>query len=196
MKPGLWPGVVLGLVLVAGSAQAAPAVSLQAAAERFLTWHQSAGVRGAPDAQALRALQPLVTPALHCVLQQADGLRSAIAQARPDEKPPFVGGDLFSSLWEGPSSFRIASVQVQRTSARVLVRFTHTPGAGQAPVVWQDALHLQRSAAGWRVADVEYLGQWDFALKGRLRAALVTELGERDPAAPAVPTAVKACLRL
>jgi hypothetical protein len=184
------------VALWAGAVQATQPVSLQLTAERFLKWHQSAAARGAPDAQALKALQPVLTPALHCLLQQADVLRSAIAKARPDEKPPFVEGDMFSSLWEGPSAFRIASVESQRHTARVLVRFVHAPGAGQAPVVWQDALHLQRTASGWRVADVEYLGKWDFAQKGRLRAGLVAALGERDPAAPAVPAAVKTCLHL
>ncbi len=188
--------LLCGLTVWAGAAPAAQPPSLQEAAERFLQWHQSAAVRGAPDPQALLALRPMLTPALHCVLQQADGLRRAVAQARPDEKPPFVGGDLFSSLWEGPSAFRIASVHSQRHTARVLVRFSYAPGADQAPVVWQDALHLQRTASGWRVADVEYLGQWDFAQKGRLRGGLVAALGERDLAAPAVPAAVKACLRL
>ena len=76
------------------------------------------------------------------------------------------------------------------------MRFVHAPGGDQAPAVWQDALHLQRIPSGWRVADVEYLGTWDFAPKGRLRAGLVAALGERDPAAPAVPAAVKACLQL
>ena len=175
---------------------AAPPPTLQQAAERFLAWHQSAGVRGAPDAQALKALQPLITPALHCLLQQADALRSATAQARPDDKPPFVGGDMFSSLWEGPTQHRIESVQPARHSAKVRVRFTHAPSADQAPVVWRDALHLQRTASGWRVADVEYLGHWDFAQKGRLRAGLVHTLSEPDPAAPAMPAAVKACLQL
>lgn len=183
-------------VVWAAPAMAAQPLSLQQAAERFLTWHHSAAVRGAPDAQALKALQPVLTPALHCLLQQADVLRSAVAKARPEDKPPFVEGDMFSSLWEGPSAFRLASVDSQRHTARVQVRFVHAPGGDQAPVVWQDALHLQRTDSGWRVADVEYLGKWDFAPKGRLRAGLVAALGERDPAAPAVPAAVKACLQL
>jgi hypothetical protein len=182
--------------LSAQAQPAAPAATLQQAAERFLDWRATAAVRGAPDAQALPSLQPMLTPTLHCLLQLADGFRSTLAAAHPQDKPPFVGGDLFGSLWEGPSRYRIESVQPQRHTARVVVRLTHEPGGDTKPTVWRDVLHLQRTPLGWRVADVEYQGNWDFANKGRLRAGLVETMSLPNPAAPAVPAAVKACLRL
>ena len=172
------------------------AASPQQAADAFLDWHRHSPVRGAPDAQALAQLEPLLTPALHCLLTVASGYRGAMARAYPQDKPPLAEGDLFSSLFEGPTRHQVLSVAVRRDSARVLVRFIHAPGAGQAPVVWRDALHLRRGAQGWRVADVEYLGQWDFAAKGRLRAGLVATLSVPDAAAPAVPQAARSCLRL
>jgi hypothetical protein len=183
-------------VLLLGAQLPAQAGSLQSAAEQFMDWRLASGVRGAPDAAALRQLQPLLTPALHCLLQVADGHRSAMATAYPQDKPPFVGGDLFGSLFEGPSRYRIESVQPTRFTARVVVRLTYEPGADTKPAVWRDVLHLQRTPQGWRVSDVEYQGHWDFASRGRLRAGLVETLGVQDAASPAAPLAAKTCLRL
>ena len=53
------------------------------------------------------------------------------AKAHPDEKPPFVDGCLFASLFEGPKSFEVGTALAEGTASKVKVHFAAGEGAGQ-----------------------------------------------------------------
>ena len=91
------------------------------AVRAFYAERQRLGVAGAPNAEQLAALAPLVSDTLRALLDAARRLRDAESARAPEEKPPFVEGDLFSSLFEGPTAF---AVDTSALGPRVPVRLT------------------------------------------------------------------------
>ena len=143
---------------------------------------------GAPtDAQRL-ILAPLLSAELTGLLQRADAARTAARAAAPTEKPPFTDGDLFSSLFEGPTAFTVGKA-VSAAAApggrlgdlQVPVDLVHTidPAAGGGePATWTDTVLLREENGRFVVADIAFGGGWDFANKGTMIAALRAGLGE------------------
>jgi hypothetical protein len=125
-------------------------------------------VDGAPSAEQLAALAPLVSDTLRALLDSARRLRDAEAARAPDEKPPFVEGDLFSSLFEGPTAF---TVDTAALGPRVPVHLTRADDSGRSE--WTDRVVVREERGRWVVDDVEYGGTWQFANKGTLRASLL-----------------------
>jgi hypothetical protein len=187
-----------GLLTACGSkpaaeAAAAPPAALPAAAPELVVADLYAALAtarpsGAPtDAQRL-TLAPLLTAELTGLLQRADAARSAARVAAPGEKPPFTDGDLFSSLFEGPTAFAVGKA-VSAAAApggrlgdlQVPVDLVHTidPAAGGGePTTWTDTVLLREENGRFVVADIAFGGGWDFANKGTMVAALRAGLGE------------------
>jgi hypothetical protein len=153
----------------------------------------SAPVFGAPTDADLQRLAPYLSADLMEGLRRARALRDAAATAYPGEKPPFADGSLFTSLFEGPTSFVVARDSLLRDPKGVVpddyadhlvtVRFTHASPSDTAR--WEDRVLVTRSGNRWVVADIRYGGTWDFAAQGSLMGILRTAL---EPAAPTGPT--------
>lgn len=144
----------------------------------------ASGLRGAPTAEQLAPLERWIDPSLRDLLREARRVHDEARAAAPTEKPPFNDGDLFTSLFEGPSAFQIVSVEAaaQDGSRRVTVAFTY----GELPNVtrWEDHVIVRPGDGGFRVVDVEYGGKWDFANRGSLVQSLRAGLGPAGAAAP------------
>ena len=141
---------------------------------------------GAPTDAQRAVLAPLLSAELTGLLQRADAARSAARAAAPSEKPPFTDGDLFSSLFEGPTGFAVgapvsgADVSGGRLGdVRVPVTLTHAadPAGGKA-TTWTDTVLLREENGRFVVADIAFGGDWDFANKGSMISALRAGLGE------------------
>ena len=143
---------------------------------------------GAPTDAQRRILAPLLSAELTGLLQRADAARTAARAAAPTEKPPFTDGDLFSSLFEGPTAFTVGKA-VSAAAApggrlgdlQVPVDLVHTidPAAGGGePATWTDTVLLREENGRFVVADIAFGGGWDFANKGTMIAALRAGLGE------------------
>jgi hypothetical protein len=126
---------------------------------------------GAPHREQLEAWRPHLTRALADALALAADERDAAAAAKPDEKPPYVEGSLFSSLFEGYTSAQPITVATEGERATVPVCFRYEGGDGQVSE-WVDNVKLLREDGAWRIDDVAYGGQWDFANTGTLRGSL------------------------
>ena len=122
------------------------------------------------------------------VRRELDAARTAARAAAPTEKPPFTDGDLFSSLFEGPTAFTVGKA-VSAAAApggrlgdlQVPVDLVHTidPAAGGGePATWTDTVLLREENGRFVVADIAFGGGWDFANKGTMIAALRAGLGE------------------
>jgi hypothetical protein len=142
---------------------------------------------GAPTEAQRAALAPLLSSELVGLLSRADTARATARAAAPTEKPPFTDGDLFSSLFEGPTAHAIgapvsgAAVPGGRLGdLRVPVTLTHVadPAAGGKSTTWTDTVLLREENGRFVVADIAFGGDWDFANKGSLVAALRAGLGE------------------
>ncbi len=170
-------------ILVVGVAAAcrpwAPSSPSETAAQ-FYTLVDGLGVRGVPDSLALDALRPYLDSSLVRLLTEARHERDNAVRRAPSEKPPFVEGDMFSSLFEGNTSFAIRTVTTRADTTFAVMAFTN---AMQPPTVkWTDTLvivarpNATPKSPQFVIADLRYGGGWDFGnrgtLAGNLRAAL------------------------
>ncbi len=141
---------------------------------RVLIEHQ---VTGATTEGQLARLSPYLSDELRDLLHAAATLRDVEAAAHPNEKPPFADGDLFSSLFEGPTSLIVlANGDDGDPRGHLAVQFTHdrsTPA-----VTWTDTLVIGQQAGRPVVADVIYGGTRDFATRGPLLETLRSALSE------------------
>lgn len=131
---------------------------------------QDSAVTGAPSPGALAAMAPFVTRELLDLLAAAAALRDAEAAANPGDKPPYVEGDLFSSLFEGPTGLTIPARRPAAPDSLLVLEFRDTR---ETPaIVWTDTVLLRREDGRLVVADIRYGATWEFANRGSLVEAL------------------------
>ena len=143
---------------------------------------------GAPTDAQRAVLAPLLSSELIGLLQRADAARAAARAAAPTEKPPFTDGDLFSSLFEGPTAHAVGKAVPAADAPggrlgdlRVPVTLTHVsdPAGGGKGTTWTDTVLLREENGRFVVADIAFGGDWDFANKGGLLSGLRAGLGEQ-----------------
>ena len=128
------------------------------------------GKHGLPDAGEMKAYRAFLCPALADAMDAARARQQAYIAAHPDDKPPLVDVDLFSSLFEGPDAVSPGPAAVEGEGARVSLSMR--AGEGDEGPRWRDDVLLQRQDGIWCIADVEYRGDWPFANKGKLSETL------------------------
>lgn len=161
------------------AASAAPTVDPAVGAAReavslFYTAVAKMRPSGAPTAEQRTELAPLLSAELIGLLERADAARTAARAAAPMEKPPFTDGDLFSSLFEGPTAFTVGEPQTGAAGEwRVPVTLTYSTGAkDEKPAEWTDTVVLREESGRFVVTDIAFGGSWDFANKGTMLEAL------------------------
>ena len=177
--------LVLGAALVAAGCQQMPArdadvaassaacagASPVEAAETFYRQVVTLNPRGLPSIEEMRTLGPLLSSGMQTSIARARVRQQAEVAAFPDDKPSFIEGSLFTSLFEGPTA--VLSAQADPAApTRVGVEMTY---AGQGSARWRDHALMRCENAQWRVDDIAFGGDWDFASTGHLRAALDAE---------------------
>jgi hypothetical protein len=171
--------LLIGLMSTEAIALSSGIGSPQETVQNFYSVYLKSHASGLPDSKKLHQLKPYLSQQLAALLLNAQEEQKRFIKNYPDEKPPWIEGDLFSSLFEGPTGFTLAVVAITNDRARIMVRFTYndpeTPGK---PFTWQDAVYLVKEHAAWVIADIEYLGGWDFAPKIRLTESLKQKAGE------------------
>ena len=141
---------LLPLLVLLAACRPAPAEPPDALVTRFYGAVIAARETGAPSAAALAAWRPMLSDTLHALLEAARALRAADEARAPDEKPAFAEGDLFSSLFEGPTSVTVASVDSADGAWRVTVLMRY---AGATPETeWTDTVQVIEER-GRRVID-------------------------------------------
>ncbi|MCY7312406.1 MAG: hypothetical protein LH491_01980 [Pseudoxanthomonas sp.] len=176
---------LLALLAIAGCQQmpvrdasdAAPVTDCSAAAtapaaEAFYRQIVELNTRGLPSMTELVTLGPLMSFGLQASIERARGRQQAMMIARPQDKPDFIEGSLFTSLFEGPTRVLAATPADAVQPALVAVSLEY---AQDETVRWQDRLLLLCEGGRWRVEDVRFGGDWDFANRGSLRQALDAE---------------------
>ena len=148
--------LALAIFVLAANVHAAD--SAREVVERFYTAYIDARPAGLPDGEDLEKLKPFLSERLHGLIVDALKYRDEMTRKHPDEKPPFVDGDHFSSLFEGPQSFRIVSVD----GDNVRVEFQYETEE------WEDVIVVKDG----RIDDVVYGGAGEFNPPGRLSERL------------------------
>lgn len=130
-------------------------------------------VSGLPDQKAWRVLKPRMTPELAGHFEEARRIQKNFQRRNPDEKPPWIEGDLFGSLFEGAQTYRVGEVTQRGNLAEAVVWQTYT-GRGET-VRWKDIYVFERTPQGWLLKDIRYGGNWPFASSGTLVEVLTSE---------------------
>ncbi|MBU6298031.1 MAG: hypothetical protein KGJ79_00880 [Alphaproteobacteria bacterium] len=166
-------------MLAAGIANAGEPTSPAQAANGFYgaysTFHPSDGI---PNEARLAKLAPFLSPALHRLLVEGDAAETKFNKANKDS-PPLIEGDLFSSLFEGATSYKVGVCNGDAKQARCAVDLIYDDKHNPA-TRWTDTIYLVLTPNGWRVDDIGYGGNWDFANKGRLSATLRQVIADAD----------------
>ncbi len=127
---------------------------------------------GVPNAAQRAKFAPLLSTGLSSLLADAAAAEEAHTKKTNNEEPPFVEGDLFSSLFEGPTSFKLGQCTVEADRAYCDVDLVYREEGGAKPTTWTDKVALVRSVKGWLVDDIAFGGTWDFGQHGMLRGTL------------------------
>lgn len=173
---------IRSILMLAGlTSTAAAHASPETAVADFYSWRIASKVSGAPSPAEQVVLRPLVTKELHCLLGAAWTLMDAAHKKFPNEKPPYVEGDLFSSSFEGPTSFKVLHVtSTGPTRAVAQVRLTYQDKHTR-PSHWRDKVYLQLEDGRWRVADVDRNAGFAFGQSGSLLRNLSANVLEPEP---------------
>jgi hypothetical protein len=120
---------------------------------------------GIPEAPARARLAPLITPRLSQALAGAANAQSRF-MAKNKGSPPLIEGDIFSSLFEGPTAWKVGVCSGDAKTARCSVALIRQD-PGQKPTNWTDTLVLSNQG-GWKVDDVVYDAGFAFGNTGTL----------------------------
>lgn len=146
-------------------------------AQQFYDFRIKQGGSGLPNSSQLAAYRPYLSTALYNALLKAQSQPKVDLAATPNEKTGngAVDGDIFSSLFDGPTSASVDSAStIPNTDARNIplrVTFTHEKDKG-ASNSWKDEVLMVREGKCWTVDDVRYMANLDFASSGTLRQVL------------------------
>lgn len=144
------------------------------AAKAFYAKVRALNFPGLPKGQDWIALLPLVTEEFATAMLGAQAEQAEAIKNAPDEKPPWIEGDLFSSVFEGVQHFIIGKARVTGDKAEVPVTCTYTEGGDT--VKWTDTLLMVRTAKGWLFDDMRFGGTGGPAPKDTLKQGFAPEV--------------------
>ncbi len=142
-----------------------------AVAKAFYAEVRRTTIHGLPDEKQMQRLSKSLTPGLIQLFHDARAEQREFIRDNPDEKPPWIEGDLFSSLFEGVEKSRMGEVQQVGEQATAKVHLSYNGGLTET-VNWTDTLVLVLTQEGWKVDDIRLEGDWAFKYGTTLRGIL------------------------
>jgi hypothetical protein len=153
----------------------------EAVVEQFYNWRFKAAFTGVPKAPEMKKAKQFLSSELVCLLNAARTYQERFAKKFPDDKPPFIEGDMFTSLFEGANRYTLEPIHVMKTAATAQLHFYHDQGETVDKKGWNDKVVLQKKNNEWRISDIQYGGQFEFGNSGSLRQNLLDELSKDSP---------------
>lgn len=150
------------LVLTVPAWAAAPDLATpEAAAQAFYKVYAGQPRTGAlPNATARMHYAPVLSARLNTLLVQAEAAQVRFSAHVKGVVPPMIGGDLFTSNFDGATKWSVERCTGDGGHARCTAALSYSPPAGLAPgtkpLQWRDTLDLVHTQAGWKVDDVVY----------------------------------------
>ena len=164
------------LLLLAAPAFAQGAGDPASAANAFYQVYQGQVRQGGgiPDATGRLRYSTVLTPRLNRQIAEAAAAQARLTAKVKNAVPPMLEGDIFSSLFEGATAWKVGACSVSGATARCPVALTHVvpPPAKEKPASWNDVLVLASTPAGWKVDDVIYDAGFAFGNTGKLSGML------------------------
>jgi hypothetical protein len=163
------------LVLLSSAPALAADDAVAAAAARFYavygTFHPSDGI---PNAGGRARYAPVLSDRLSKQLVEAAHASDHFNAKNPGS-PPMLEGDLFTSQFEGATSWTIGACSGDAKAAHCPVGLRYGQGKSK-PVTWTDTVYLVADPGGWRVDDISYGAGFAFGNTGRLSETLKSVL--------------------
>jgi hypothetical protein len=131
---------------------------------------------GIPDATARVRYAPLLSPRLTALIASATAAEARFLKQNKNA-PPLIEGDLFSSMFEGFSRYKLGSCSGDAGHGQCNVTLTNQDQAGK-PISWTDTLILINTPAGWKVDDIAYNAGFAFGNTGLLSDTLKMAIAE------------------
>ncbi len=148
-----------------------------AASEFYAVYKDQHAQGGIPDATVRLRYSPVLSPRLNKQLVDAAAAQARLTAKVRNAVPPMLEGDIFSSLFEGATAWKIGACQGDAKTAHCPVMLSFTPAPAQSlkapkPASWSDTLLLTHTPQGWKVDDVVYDAGFQFGNTGRLSEML------------------------
>lgn len=140
------------------------------AAKAFYTTVRTLNFHGLPKREDWLALLPRVTPEFANAVLGAQAEQAEFIKTNPDEKPPWIEGDFFGSVFEGPQKFTFGEAKVTGDRAEVPVICTYSEGGHTTK--WTDTLIMLKTAKGWLFDDMRFGGTGGPAPEDTLKQCL------------------------
>jgi hypothetical protein len=170
---------VLLAVLLSALCPALPAYAADdpagAVSEFYAVYNSQHAQGGIPDATGRLRYTPVLSPRLNKQLAAAAAAQARLTAKVRNAVPPMLEGDIFSSLFEGATAWKVGACQVNTKTARCPVALTYTPmsnAKAAKPANWNDTVVLANTPQGWKVDDVIYDAGFAFGNTGQLSAML------------------------
>jgi len=172
----------IAVFLLGLSASAAMAEDPTGAVDAFYSVYDSQHAQdgGIPDATVRLRFSPVLSPRLNRQLADAAAAQAHLSAKVKNAVPPVLEGDIFSSLFEGATSWKVGACKTASKTASCSVALTYVappppPGRKpQKPTDWNDTVLLVNTQHGWKVDDVVYDAGFAFGNTGRLSEMLAT----------------------
>ena len=132
---------------------------------------------GIPDATARVRYAPLLSPRLARLIADAAAAETRFLKQNKDA-PPLIEGDLFSSLFEGFTQFKVGACSGDAKTGQCSISLTYQDKKSPKPVTWIDALLLVNTPSGWKVDDLAYKAGFQFGNSGFLSDTLKMAISE------------------
>lgn len=148
--------LLVGLIRLVGTASCSNSATMspERVAVQFYTMRDAIGTQGAPSGSELAALRPFIADSLAHRLAYADTLRRGGTIPASDSTSRVLRGDLFSSLFEGPSTFRVMPGVL--VGAHVAVPVECASDRVRPAVRWTDTILVTRERERYVVHDIRF----------------------------------------
>ena len=134
--------------------------SCRAAAQACLSTLRQQSIQGLPSDKQLQDLSSFFSPGLINALRHATVIQEREQKRAPDEKPPWIEGDLFSSLSEGVTSWSIEEVYAPDAENGFVTVAHKYIEKNQPEVRWADLFVFVRQGEKWLLDDMLMGGDW------------------------------------
>jgi len=155
------------------AASAAADSSAQNAAKQFYSACLKLKPIGLPTKEQMKTLAPLLSAELVKLIASARRKQEESIRKNPDDKPPWIEGNLFASNYEGVSSFRLGVPTINAGKASFPAYLEYRDR--EHVVRWIDVIVLERANGTWRVWDIYMNAPWPFRSGPNLRSILSGE---------------------
>lgn len=149
------------------SANAKTTPSAKQVVYQFYKTYQRTDQSGLPSPADMIQLKPFLSAKLITAIQSARIEQAQFIQKNPTEKPPYIEGDLFSSLFESFTDFSVGKDKISHKTHTITINFVYA-NAAKKPAQWHDEAIVIKESGHYVIENIRLLGAGAFNSAGNL----------------------------